>query len=188
MRLSDFKVLTFDCYGTLIDWEGGMIAGLSPLTRRVSPPLTRDAILEAHSRHEGALQKSLAQIPYIKGMNNHMGSKITSDTAFMNIILEEIQGKDIYFVDSRTTANTIAFEMARQMGIPSASRNVFLDGEVNEEYIKKQLHSLFRLASKNGQAIGICHPSNETIKVLRENFHLAEQYNLQPVFASQVVN
>jgi 2-haloacid dehalogenase len=56
MRLSDFKVLTFDCYGTLIDWESGMIAALKPLTDRVGG-LTRDAILAAHAKHESAQQR-----------------------------------------------------------------------------------------------------------------------------------
>src|SRR5882724_3862037 len=60
MRLSDFKVLTFDCYGTLIDWESGMIEALKPLTGRVRPALKRDAILEAHARHESFQQ---AQTP-----------------------------------------------------------------------------------------------------------------------------
>ena len=62
MRLSDFKVLTFDCYGTLIDWESGMIAALKGLTDRV-PGLTRDAILEAHARHEARQQ---AQTPAMR--------------------------------------------------------------------------------------------------------------------------
>lgn len=56
MRLSDFKVLTFDCYGTLIDWESGMIENLKPLTSRVKKPLTRNEILEAHARHESSQQ------------------------------------------------------------------------------------------------------------------------------------
>ena len=57
MQLSDFKALTFDCYGTLIDWESGMIAGLVPLTSKVKPGLTRNAILEAHARHESMQQR-----------------------------------------------------------------------------------------------------------------------------------
>src|SRR5689334_17574304 len=57
MRLSDFKVLTFDCYGTLIDWESGMIEALKPLTSKVVPPHSRNAILEAHARHESAQQR-----------------------------------------------------------------------------------------------------------------------------------
>jgi len=56
MRLSDFKVLTFDCYGTLIDWETGMVEALRPLTSRARQPLSRDQILEAHARHESAQQ------------------------------------------------------------------------------------------------------------------------------------
>jgi 2-haloacid dehalogenase len=57
MRLSDFKALTFDCYGTLIDWESGMVAALQPLTSKVSPALTRNAILEAHARAESMQQR-----------------------------------------------------------------------------------------------------------------------------------
>ncbi len=57
MRLSDFNVLTFDCYGTLIDWESGMVAALKPLTDRVARPLSRNEILEAHARHESAQQR-----------------------------------------------------------------------------------------------------------------------------------
>jgi 2-haloacid dehalogenase len=56
MRLTDFKVLTFDCYGTLIDWETGMVEALKPLTGRAKTPLSRNAILEAHARHEAAQQ------------------------------------------------------------------------------------------------------------------------------------
>ncbi len=56
MRLSDFKVLTFDVYGTLIDWESGMIAGLKPLTDRVAHELSRDEILQAHALHESTQQ------------------------------------------------------------------------------------------------------------------------------------
>ncbi len=57
MRLGDFKALTFDCYGTLIDWESGMVAGLRPLTEKVDGALTRNDILEAHARHESAQQR-----------------------------------------------------------------------------------------------------------------------------------
>jgi len=61
MKLSDFKVLTFDCYGTLIDWESGMVAALAPLTDRLQRPVTRNEILEAHARHESSQQR---QTPY----------------------------------------------------------------------------------------------------------------------------
>src|SRR5918998_797440 len=57
MHLTDFKVLTFDCYGTLIDWESGMVEALKPLTSKTDRPLTRNEILEAHARHESAQQR-----------------------------------------------------------------------------------------------------------------------------------
>jgi len=60
MRLTDFKTLTFDCYGTLIDWESGMTAALRPLTSRLAKPLPRNNVLEAHARHESEQQ---AQTP-----------------------------------------------------------------------------------------------------------------------------
>lgn len=56
MKLTDFKVLAFDCYGTLIDWETGMFEGLKPITSRLSSPLTRNQILAAHVRHESSQQ------------------------------------------------------------------------------------------------------------------------------------
>jgi len=64
MRLSDFKVLTFDCYGTLIDWESGMSAALRPLTSRVGRPLSRDDVLGAHARHESSQQAFTPARPY----------------------------------------------------------------------------------------------------------------------------
>ena len=64
MRLSDFSTLTFDCYGTLIDWESGMVAALKPLTDRLSPKLPRNAILQAHARHESEQQRATPFKPY----------------------------------------------------------------------------------------------------------------------------
>lgn len=64
MRLTDFKALTFDCYGTLIDWESGMVEALKPLTSRVGTRLTRDAVLEAHARHEAAQEEQTPAKPY----------------------------------------------------------------------------------------------------------------------------
>ncbi len=64
MKLTDFKALTFDCYGTLIDWETGMVEGLAPLTGRMSAPPSRDAILEAHARHESSQQRTTPSMLY----------------------------------------------------------------------------------------------------------------------------
>jgi len=150
---------------------------------------TEGIILSGMSRKEieAAVGDSLTQVPYISGVNSHMGSKITSQPAVIRTVLEQIQGKELYFVDSRTTARSVAYDVAQEMGIPSGYRHVFLDSEFDENFIRRQLLQLFRQAQKNGSAIAICHPSPETLKVLRENLYLATEYNLQTVFASEIV-
>ena len=130
---------------------------------------------------------NLEQVPYIKGANNHMGSKITANEAFMNIIIQSLKNRNLFFVDSRTTTRSIAYEIAQTMQVPSAYRHVFLDGKNQEDYIKGKLIELFRLARRNGKAVGICHPLEETLKTLRENLHLASEYNIELVFVSQIV-
>jgi len=135
-----------------------------------------------------AVDHSLAQVPYIIGVNNHMGSKITASEIFMRIILGKLKEKNLFFIDSRTTADSVAYDIAQVMGVPSTYRNVFLDTENSEESIKKKLIELYQLAQKKGQALGICHPRPATLKVLKENYHLIDKFNLQPVFASQLVH
>lgn len=133
------------------------------------------------------MHMNLDQVPYIKGVNNHMGSKITPNEVLMNIILETIKSRNLFFIDSRTSAKSIAYEAAQRLKIPSAYRNVFLDGQIQEDYIKNKLIELFRYAQKNGKAVGICHPTKETLKVLKENLHLADDYQVELVFGSQTV-
>ena len=133
------------------------------------------------------VEKNLESVPHIKGANNHMGSKITASKPFMELILKFLKSRNLYFIDSRTTGQSVAYDIARSIKIPTAYRHVFLDGEVDEAYIREKMIELFRLASNKGKALGICHPSRETMKVLRENLHLVEEYGLELVFASQIV-
>lgn len=147
-------------------------------------------ILSRMSKEEiiETVEANLDQVPYISGVNNHMGSKITANEILMSIILERLKARNLFFVDSRTTTRTIAYKVAQKLRISSINRDVFLDGENNEDYIKKKMIELFRLAQKKGRAVGICHPTEVTLRVLRENIHLVENFNLEPVFASQIVH
>jgi hypothetical protein len=139
---------------------------------------------------EGEVRKTMAdnldQVPYIKGVNNHMGSKVTADEALMRTILEPLKEKGLFFLDSRTSGKSVAYSVARDMGIPAESRQVFLDADGKSELIKERLLELFRLAQKEGRAIGICHPFRETLQTLKENFHLLKDYGLEAVFASEL--
>lgn len=133
------------------------------------------------------VKKDLSQVPFIQGVNNHMGSKVTANSRLMKIILILLKERNLFFIDSRTTGSSVAYNTAQSLGIPSAYRHVFLDGELDADYIKGQLLQLFEQAQRNGFALGICHPSEETFKVLKEHFHLVDDYNLEPVFASEIV-
>lgn len=134
-----------------------------------------------------AVDTDLDQIPYISGVNNHMGSKVTPNEALMSTILQQLKKRDLFFVDSRTTGKTVAYDVALKLDIPAAQRHVFLDGELDEDYIKEKLIELFTLAQRRGEAVGICHPFPETLKVLKDYFRTAKEYGVKPVFVSELV-
>ncbi len=155
--------------------EGNGIEGI--ITSGMSQEETRQAI-----------ETDLAQLPYLSGVNNHMGSKITAAEPQMRIILENLKKRDLFFIDSRTTGRSLAYKLSRSLGIPSAYRHIFLDTENKEDYIKRKFIELLRTAQKKGEAVGICHPGEETLKVLKEAFSLADKYNIELVYASQIVH
>jgi len=139
---------------------------------------------------KGQIQQTLEenlQVPYIKGVNNHQGSKITTDEALMRIILESLKERNLYFIDSLTTSNSIAFRVAQEMGIPSARRYIFLDSIIDKEHIARMMEDLFLKAQKKNNIVVICHPFKETLGVLKEKIRLVEEKNLELVFASQIV-
>ncbi|NLL61610.1 MAG: divergent polysaccharide deacetylase family protein [Candidatus Atribacteria bacterium] len=114
------------------------------------------------------ISANLKDIPNIDGVNNHMGSKATEDVYTMRIVLKELKERDLFFVDSRTSPNSIGYELSKEMDINAAQRDIFLDNEQNVEYIRNQVMALKGLALKNGYAIAIGHPYCNTITVLNE--------------------
>ena len=130
---------------------------------------------------------SLAEVPGCRGVNNHTGSMVTEDDRMMPVILGVLKEKNLFFIDSRTSPNSIAFETARSMGVPSAARRTFLDDSLEEASIKRQLEELFRVARANGRAVGIGHARKETLQALGKYLSLADAYGVKLVFASAVV-
>lgn len=129
-----------------------------------------DALLVAMSREEieAMLRKDLSSVPNVIGVNNHMGSKFTEDETRMRMVFEILKKRSIFFLDSRTSPDSVAGRLAREMGLPSAERSVFLDNTRDVEYIKGQIRELVYIASRKGAAIGIGHPYPETIEALKE--------------------
>ena len=113
------------------------------------------------------LQKSLTSIPFVSGMNNHMGSTFTAHQASMESVLSTLSHYPYYFLDSKTTASSVAAKVSRSMKIPTFVRDVFLDHENSLEHIAQQFEQLIALAKKNGSAIAIGHPYPNTIQFLQ---------------------
>ena len=133
------------------------------------------------------LENDLDAVPFIKGVNNHMGSKMTAASSQMYQIFTILKKRGLYFVDSRTTVETLCKPSARLFQIPFAQRDVFLDHVATVEFIRKQLNELVRIAQHNGYAVGIGHPHSLTYQVLREMLpELQKKVRLVP--ASEIVD
>ncbi|OGE22834.1 MAG: hypothetical protein A3J42_07560 [Candidatus Dadabacteria bacterium RIFCSPHIGHO2_12_FULL_53_21] len=115
------------------------------------------------------LDKNLSSVPYIKGVNNHMGSKFMENQELMDMVLEEIDGRGLFFIDSMTSSGSVGYKTALMMGMKTGKRDVFLDDSSKDAaYVKSQIEKLVRIAEKNGYAVGICHPYPGTVEALTE--------------------
>jgi len=133
------------------------------------------------------LEKNLAAVPYINGVNNHMGSRMTADSSQMYQIFSILKKRNLFFIDSRTTNKTLCKPSARLFQIPFAQRDVFLDHSQNPDFIRRQIKELIRIAQRNGQAVGIGHPHTVTYDILREMMpELEKKVKLVP--ASEIVH
>ncbi|MBC3479387.1 divergent polysaccharide deacetylase family protein [Pseudomonas sp. SWRI59] len=112
------------------------------------------------------LDAALAKVPYAAGINNHMGSRMTAQRDPMTWLMGELQRRHLFFVDSRTSAATVAAAQAQAVGLAHVSRDVFLDDERSVEAIDRQLRQGVELARRQGSAVLIGHPYPQTLQVL----------------------
>ena len=134
-----------------------------------------------------ALDRALRDVPFVKGVNNHMGSRITANRTLMHSVLSELKNRDLFYIDSRTQSNTIGYALAKNMGMRTAKRHVFLDAEESYEFAKKQLIQAKHLADKQGVAIVIGHPYPTSLQALIEFMPAMDREGYRFVFASEVV-
>ena len=116
------------------------------------------------------LNAHLRQVPGAIGVNNHMGSEFTENEGKMSTLLHELKRRDLFYVDSRTTSLTVAHKMATTLGVPAASRTVFLDNDPSPRAIEFQIKRLIAAAQETGMAIGIGHPHKATLNAIRTYF------------------
>jgi uncharacterized protein len=135
------------------------------------------------------LDESLRSVPGAAGANNHQGSRSTADLQLMDELMPALRRRNLFYVDSRTTVATVAYETAQRLGVRSGYRNTpFLDDVPELAPVRQQLHLALRKAQRQGEAIAIGHPHPATLDALKEVLPEAKAAGVDLVYASELVH
>ncbi len=145
----------------------------------------RTAMEPAHM--EDQLERDLRAVPYIVGVNGHMGSRFTSDPRAMRTLLGALRERGLFFLDSKTSAESVAAEIAATLQVPFAERNVFLDHDPTPAAVTKALALAVRVAREAGHAIAIGHPHAVTLAALANWLPEAARQGIEVVPLSTLV-
>jgi polysaccharide deacetylase 2 family uncharacterized protein YibQ len=133
------------------------------------------------------VQNDLASVPFAVGVNNHMGSLATRNWPLMAAVMKVLAERQLYFIDSRTTPDTVALEAARRQGLPACYRAVFLDDRETVPYTLGQLREFRRFVEERGAGVAIGHPHATTFEALAKFLPQLEQADIEVVEASELV-
>jgi len=133
------------------------------------------------------LDAALAKVPYAAGINNHMGSRMTAQRQPMAWLMGELQQRHLFFVDSRTSAATVAAAEAQRIGLANVSRDVFLDDVRTTEAITAQLQEGVALARRQGSAVLIGHPYPQTLGVLEREMPRLRSQGIELITLQQMI-
>ena len=133
------------------------------------------------------LERDLASVPYVSGVNNHMGSKFMADEDKLILIFNKLKKKKMFFIDSRTTANTKAFAAAEKVNMQMASRKVFLDNDRDYNEIYKKLLEVTQNSSDVSPVIIIGHPYPETIRAIKDASRVLREKGILVVPVSKLI-
>lgn len=114
------------------------------------------------------LNDDLDSIPYLKGISNHMGSAFTRDKRSMSLVISGLKDRGLFFLDSLTSSSSIGFRLAKERGLMTIKRDVFLDNKNDTVYIEARWKELIKIARQKGYAIGIAHAKKNTIRFLQK--------------------
>jgi uncharacterized protein len=144
-------------------------------------------VTDAPDQVAAAVERNLAAVPHVIGVNNHMGSRFTQDPERMRVVLEHLRQHKLFFLDSATSARSSGRGVAEALGVPYVARKVFLDDAVDENAIRERLQELLTVAKRDGQAVAIGHPHAETLAALQGFGDAAKQDGVEIVPLSTLV-
>jgi uncharacterized protein len=145
-------------------------------------------LAESNDEIERQIASYLQAVPYAVGANNHMGSSFTENQEKMGVVLRVLQGKGMFFIDSKTSPASVGYSLAKKLGMSAGSRQVFLDNVQDVAAITAQLEQVAAVARKRGSAIAICHPHPRTIQALAAVMPRLQREGIQFVAVSELVN
>lgn len=152
--------------------------------------LEKDTILTSMDEGEVSriLGRDLDNLPFAKGVSNHMGSLATQDKRTMGFVFKELKKRNLYFFDSLSSAKSACAVLARQEGIGFAKRDIFLDNTHDPAYIRSQLYKARSRAYLNGEAIVIGHDRKNTLEVLKEEVPRLKHEGYRFVLLSELIH
>lgn len=133
------------------------------------------------------LSASMADIPHVIGINNHMGSRLTQMSEPMSWTMQFLKDNNLFFLDSRTSKFSQAEHVAQRIGVPSLHRHIFLDNTVNEAYIEQQFKKLIAISKRDGVVVAIAHPHPATLNVLTKMLPTLAGNDIELVTISQLL-
>lgn len=188
-----FAVLPHTPHGAelaeLANQQGKEVMLHAPMANLANMPLGPGALTAELSKEDfvSTLNDDIDAIPHLQGVNNHMGSALTEMALPMQWVMEVLKTRDLYFVDSYTTAKSVAGKVAKEQEIPTVTRNIFLDNVQSHEDIDREFKKLLTLAREKGAAVGIGHPYKETLSYLEQALPLLEEQGIELITASQMI-
>jgi uncharacterized protein len=134
------------------------------------------------------LRLNLNSVPYVRGVNNHMGSLLTRHPGHMAWLMDDLSRRGgLYFIDSKTTRKSIADKIAAEYDVPVQSRDFFLDPDESPETIRQQFDLFIEKVNQRGYALAIAHPYPTTIRFLKAHLDELEKHNIRLVPVSNLV-
>ncbi len=160
---------------------------MEPTSRSMDPGPGSITTRMSREQVEAIVQENLQQLPMARGLNNHMGSQATASRKVMETVLPFLSERGLFFLDSLTTSRSVCREVAADLAIPIAARDIFLDNELTREDIITQLEKLRRLALRRGEGIAIGHFHSLTLRTIEEIAPSFEADEIEFVFASEII-
>jgi len=141
-----------------------------------------------HAEFLSAIDANLQAVPHVVGVNNHMGSLLTRHPGHMTWLMRELKARGgLFFVDSRTSAETVAEQMAQENGVPALRRHVFLDHDPSPAAVNAAFDRLITLARHDGAAVAIGHPYESTLRVLEARLPTLQAQGIRLISLSQML-